>query len=263
MAAAAKKYTAETNRKFKARQATEKRILEAATEVFTQRGFAAATIAEMVKRSNLSRGAFYVHFTNKRNVFFALVSRAVADLYEVEPLQPGDSWRSSIRASIRGYLRAFARHRGIMRCLFETSTSDPEVGAMHNTYRTAFAEQLATQIDQQIRGGRFRKIDARATSYCLGALISGAAYRLLCADFDAWPDDPMTEDRLVDTITDIWCQTMFVDAADVDDAPSAAPKPAAQRSRSRQAPPPSPRLARSKQAPRVRSSPVKSTRGST
>lgn len=215
---AGKKHTAETNRKFKARQATEKRILEAATEVFTQRGFAAATIAEMVERSDLSRGAFYIHFSNKRSVFFALVSRAVADLYGVEPLQPGDSWRVRIRSSIRGYIRAFSRHRGIMKCLFETSTSDPEVGAMHNRYRTAYADRLAKQIDDEIRAGRFRKIDARAASYCLGGLLSGAAYRWVCAEFDAWPDDPMTEERLVDTITDIWCQTMFGGVAD-EDAP--------------------------------------------
>ena len=216
MEAFAKKNSPETNRKFKARQATEKRILEAATEVFTQRGFAAATIAEMVERSSLSRGAFYVHFPNKRSVFFALVSRAVADLYELRPTQPGEPWRERIRESTRAYLQAFERHRGIMKCLFETSTSDPKIGALHNEYRATFADRLAQQISEGIASGRLRDIDARAASYCFGSLISGVAYRWLCADFEAWPHDPMTVDRLVDTITDIWCRTVFPDEAQGD-----------------------------------------------
>ena len=154
-------------------------------------------------------------------------SRAIADLYGEDPLQPGADWHERIRASIRAYLRAFAKHRGIMKCLFETSTSDPEIGALHNQYRAGYADRLTRQIESEIRRGNFRRVDARAASYCLGGLISGAAYRWICADFDAWPDDPMTEDRLVDTIADIWVRTLF--AGDTDAVPGARPRAAGKR----------------------------------
>ncbi|GAA1918689.1 ScbR family autoregulator-binding transcription factor [Streptomyces durmitorensis] len=47
---------------------TRRAILEAAAEVFDEVGYEAATIAEILKRSGLTRGALYFHFGSKEEL---------------------------------------------------------------------------------------------------------------------------------------------------------------------------------------------------
>ena len=57
-----------TPRQIKA-QETKKRILETALELFSQKGFDKVTVDEIVNTSNDSKGAFYVHFQSKYEIF--------------------------------------------------------------------------------------------------------------------------------------------------------------------------------------------------
>lgn len=60
--------------------ATQQRILDAATEVFGTRGFSAATMADIVGRSEASIGSIYHHFGGKRELFLAIYERLSGDV---------------------------------------------------------------------------------------------------------------------------------------------------------------------------------------
>ena len=60
--------------------ATQQRILDAATEVFSARGFSASTMADIVDRSGSSIGSIYHHFGGKRELFLAIYDRLSADV---------------------------------------------------------------------------------------------------------------------------------------------------------------------------------------
>jgi AcrR family transcriptional regulator len=47
---------------------TQRALLDAAREVFTEQGFAEANIADVVKRAGSSVGSLYHHFGGKRTV---------------------------------------------------------------------------------------------------------------------------------------------------------------------------------------------------
>lgn len=49
--------------------AVRDRIIRAALEVFAEKGYRGATIADVVRRSGLSVGAIYTHFTGKEDLF--------------------------------------------------------------------------------------------------------------------------------------------------------------------------------------------------
>ncbi|GAA3970159.1 hypothetical protein GCM10023085_60430 [Actinomadura viridis] len=51
---------------------TRRTMLRAAREVFTERGFAEAGVAEVVERAGVSVGSLYHHFGGKREIFLAL-----------------------------------------------------------------------------------------------------------------------------------------------------------------------------------------------
>ncbi len=51
---------------------TQRALLDAARQVFTERGFAEASIADIVQRAGSSVGSLYHHFGGKSELFIAL-----------------------------------------------------------------------------------------------------------------------------------------------------------------------------------------------
>lgn len=194
------------------REATEKKILAAAVDVFASKGYAAATVGEIVERSGLSRGAFYLYFENKNDIFKALVQQAVSDCYDIAPASRDLPLKERIRNSTKAHLEQFARHRGVLRCLFEVSTIEPELGALHNRYRAEFIRRIERHLERALEAGLCRPLDPKLVSYCLGCMIGGVAYMWLCADFDPWEDAPIRMDPVVDQITEFWYRTIYVEA---------------------------------------------------
>lgn len=60
--------------------ATQQRILDAATEVFSTRGFSATTMADIVDQSGASIGSIYHHFGGKKELFLAIYERLSAEV---------------------------------------------------------------------------------------------------------------------------------------------------------------------------------------
>ena len=55
--------------------ATRKALLEAARRIFARDGFEAARLEEIAASTGHTRGAFYAHFENKEELFFALLEQ--------------------------------------------------------------------------------------------------------------------------------------------------------------------------------------------
>lgn len=60
------------------RERTRSAILDAATELFTEHGYAATTIADILAAAGVSRGALYHHFQAKEDVFAAVYAEVSA-----------------------------------------------------------------------------------------------------------------------------------------------------------------------------------------
>lgn len=86
--------------------ATQQRILDAATEVFSARGFSAATMADIVERSGASIGSIYHHFGGKKELFLAIYDRLSADVGRrvAEAAEVGG--QQAFAAHVRAYLSA-------------------------------------------------------------------------------------------------------------------------------------------------------------
>jgi AcrR family transcriptional regulator len=64
------------------RRATRERVLEAASEVFAERGFHGATVEDICERAGFTRGAFYSNFSSKDDLVLELSRRHAEDLVE-------------------------------------------------------------------------------------------------------------------------------------------------------------------------------------
>ncbi len=64
-------------------EATREGILDAAEQIFLQRGVARATLDEIARAANVTRGAIYWHFSSKTELFDAMLARVQMPLIEL------------------------------------------------------------------------------------------------------------------------------------------------------------------------------------
>ena len=64
-------------------QATRSHILDTAELVFEQHGVSGTSLHEIAKAAGLTRGAIYWHFTDKADLFNAMIERATMPLEEI------------------------------------------------------------------------------------------------------------------------------------------------------------------------------------
>src|SRR5919201_5904732 len=89
-------------------RATREALIQAALELFTERGYAGVGTEEIVARAQVTRGALYHHFEDKRDLFRAVFERVEADLMErigARMEATDDPWELMI-AGMRSFLDA-------------------------------------------------------------------------------------------------------------------------------------------------------------
>jgi AcrR family transcriptional regulator len=86
------------------------RLLDAMAQAVAERGYAGATVADVVARAGVSRKTFYEHFRDKEECFLAAYDAGVevvlAAIRDAEPVD--GSWAGDLRARVRAYLETLA-----------------------------------------------------------------------------------------------------------------------------------------------------------
>jgi TetR/AcrR family transcriptional regulator, transcriptional repressor for nem operon len=125
------------------KQATRRRILEAAGRRFKQDGIDAAGVASVMSDAGLTNGAFYNHFTSKED----LVANVLADQLRAQrhsfDAQPHD--RAGLEAFIRDYLSPQHRDRSADGC--PSAALLDEIARRPPATRHVFTDELIGVID--------------------------------------------------------------------------------------------------------------------
>jgi AcrR family transcriptional regulator len=138
--------------------ATQRRILDAATEVFATRGFSAATMADVVAGSGASIGSIYHHFGGKNELFLAIfeqMANAVDRRIETAMEQAGEDAdpRRIFELHVRAYLEAMWENRRLARVLTSGDTPAGFEVVRRNRMQAAFRSWMAVlELDKSMRG---------------------------------------------------------------------------------------------------------------
>jgi AcrR family transcriptional regulator len=133
------------------RQQTRARLLEAAGQVFTRRGFHAATLDEVAEAAGYTKGAVYSNFATKDELFLALLDeRVAAQLRQLKALYAIES-SEELRAALRGRTEqefAAARDFGVLMVEFSlyamrNPAAQAALGERYRQLRGRLAELIA------------------------------------------------------------------------------------------------------------------------
>lgn len=111
---------------------TLRSILDAAEELLSEGYFERATVQEVVRRANVSVGAFYSRFQDKEALFHILHERLLSDVADriAEITAPerhsGSDLRTVVHSMVRDTAATYSERRGVLRALALYARGDCE-----------------------------------------------------------------------------------------------------------------------------------------
>jgi AcrR family transcriptional regulator len=183
------------------REATRQRILDAAREVFAERGVIGGSVEDICERAGFTRGAFYSNFNDKDDVLDALVEREHARLLEhldatfIEvdrEVEEADSLEAVLAGMVDRILRSIPVDRQLS--LIQTELEifairRPEHASRFLETNNRFRERIGILIDEAMRRyGRVLLVDPSVITDAIVAIAERSVRRALLAGGGADPD---------------------------------------------------------------------------
>ncbi|HWG00698.1 MAG TPA: TetR family transcriptional regulator [Trebonia sp.] len=110
---------------------TVRKLLEAGMIEFEERGFGGVRVDDVVQRAGISHGTFYLYFSNKEDLFNALLRDALHDMEIVAgdfPVATSDATGLKVlRQWVRKFFDAYATHATVIRILSSADLVPEEV----------------------------------------------------------------------------------------------------------------------------------------
>ena len=137
------------------------RLLEGAAELFTQKGYAATTVREIVAAANVTKPVLYYYFRNKEGIYLELMRGSFAkmdNLLTTSREDQGTVTQRVLRLCDRLY-SLFREHVKAARMMYAIYYG-PHQGAPFfdfDAYHMKFREAVQRLIEEGIRKGEFRR----------------------------------------------------------------------------------------------------------
>jgi len=104
--------TAEPVAKRRRREQTRGRLVESALSVFARHGYERATVDEIVRDAGYSKGAFYMHFESKEDLFWSMLEQRI------------EAQQEALRQAIDASQTVAANERRILEAIFALNRQD-------------------------------------------------------------------------------------------------------------------------------------------
>ncbi|WP_312163537.1 TetR/AcrR family transcriptional regulator [Phenylobacterium sp.] len=203
--------------KFKRRKADRPdEIVAAAIEVFSEKGFAAARLDDIAARAGISKGALYLYFATKEDIFRAVIEQGVAPnlgLVQAAIAAHGRSFPDLLRAlaAIISSLAAASPVGGIIKMVIGESRNFPELArAWHDSLVAPALGAMTAAIAQAQARGELRPGDPRQYAVSLvSPMLLGVIWRETFVPVGA---EPLDIPSLAQQHVELWLRGMLTQA---------------------------------------------------
>lgn len=159
---------------------TRQRILEAAIQIFSGKGYHETKMEEIAAVSNSSKGAVYFYFPGKQQIFLTLVDE-FAHLLEERLLQSIEKEQSGIRqvdAALKAVLETFGQYRSLAKIFLVQAVG---LGAVFEEKRmqilNRFANLIKNYLDRAVEEGDIPPLDTEVAALAWTGAINEVVIR--------------------------------------------------------------------------------------
>jgi len=160
----------------------QQRILEAAADVFAQRGYGDAVVEEIAASAGTSKGGLYFHFPGKEALLMALLDHTSSLLMGRvrTAMENQEAPVDKAAAALLTLLRTLGKHRSLARIFaMEALGAGPKLNSrimeLHQSFETVIEEQL----DDAIAAGAIEPLDTRVTAQAWVGILNAVLTRWL------------------------------------------------------------------------------------
>jgi AcrR family transcriptional regulator len=188
---------------------TKEKIVQAAIQLFQQRGYEKTTSNDIASEAGVSVGSFYVYFTDKRQLLLAIFDRLADELYKniFDGLKPEHLFDSNLRRRIKQAVANTIidkqKHSGLHRVVSELLLKDADFAARHKAVMARSMAKLQELISLADKAGLTWNIDVEAAAFIVQRVVFDVSqdYVTGCCEFD--------KERAIDALADMIYRFVF------------------------------------------------------
>ena len=163
--------------------ARREQITRAAIEVLAERGFAAASLAAIAERVDVSKGVLSYHFSDKADLVLEVVRSvlASAETWMIPRIAGAGSYREALHRYISANVSFLSAHRVDIRALTEVLANarvTPGVPEIFETSQREAVRALEALFSDGRTSGEFGDVPASILAMSLRATIDATSERL-------------------------------------------------------------------------------------
>lgn len=211
------------------KEARPQELLDAALDLFVERGYAATRLEDVASRADVSKGTLYLYFTNKEELFKAVIRENVLPvLGEAETLfgQFEGPSTEMFRAFILAWWERIGNTKlsGITKLMMAEANNFPEVAQYyHDEVIVRGQAMIAHILRRGIERGEFRQVDIEQTMSVVCAPV--LMLMLWKHSFNACHKEEICPETYLHNFVDLFLHGLL--PRDAQPHPSSAAAPAA------------------------------------
>lgn len=186
---------------------TRRKLLEAAQQVFRDRGYHAARVDDITEQAGSSHGAFYLYFANKHEILEALAIETSEQMYDLawklEGIEGGEAGYEHLRKWVGEFIDRYREHAPVLNAWVQAEPENPRFDKLGREVLGKIAGEIAHVVHQAVESGSRHPISPPVAATALVAMLERFCYFWLVrgAEFD--------RGQVIDTMATIWYEAIF------------------------------------------------------
>jgi AcrR family transcriptional regulator len=187
-------------------------ILEAATELFADKGFRGTTTREIAELAKVNEAIIFRHFQSKEELYWAVIEHKCRDRRAHRVLREYVAKDLTVEEVFKGvaleFLRTKDRNSSLNRLLLFSSLEHHELSErFFRTHMTEVYEDTAKYIRQQVKAGKLRDVDAVLAARGFWGML---VYHFWLQElFGAEQYQPFDVEHVSNTLVEVWLKGML------------------------------------------------------
>lgn len=187
---------------------TEAAFLDAARQVFAEKGYFNAKISDIAQAAGKSSGSFYNYYESKEELLQALLDQFSTEVLEQSFQNRDADPEESIRAAARAYWITYRKYLAEMVGMFQMSMTDEAFAKRWREFRTIGIRAVLAGIKSAEQAGYRVGPRPELLASAIVSVLDSFCWVWMAAGGEAEVDAPDDEEA-IETLSTLWYRSVY------------------------------------------------------